>query len=106
MSKNIVRIWGVLSLLAPLVFIGAGLAISQIPPMDSDAAPNYDQLNAILAAANIYIFGLAIASIIFAFKIPNFPGSAKAGWTVLLLAFHAFAVPIFWYIHIRPSANE
>ncbi|MDP6695693.1 MAG: hypothetical protein QF803_08770 [Gammaproteobacteria bacterium] len=95
MTKTTVRIWGVLAFLAPAVFIGGAMSIGQV---SNPAIP--------VALANIYIFALAAANIVFAFKIPDFPGSAKFGWTILLLAFHAFAAPIFWYLYVRKSANE
>jgi len=95
MTKTSVRVWGVLAFLAPVIFVGGVVAIGQV---SNPEVP--------LAIANVYIFGLALASIVFAFKIPGFPGSAKFDWSVILLAFHAFAVPVFWWLYIRDSANE
>jgi hypothetical protein len=95
MTKTSVRVWGVLAFLAPVVFVGGVVAIGQV---SNPAIP--------VVVANIYVFALVIASIVFAFKIPGFPGSAKFGWAVLLLAFHAFTVPVFWYLYVRASVNE
>lgn len=95
MSKATVNVWGILAFLAPVVFIGGIVAIGQV------ADPSVP-----VVVANTYVFALALASIVFAFRIPDFPGSAKFGWSVLLLAFHAFAVPVFWYMYVRKSTTN
>ena len=95
MTTTSVRVWGVLAFLAPVTFVVAVIAIGRVT---NPAIP--------VAIANVYIFALALASIVFAFRIPGFSGSAKFGWLVILLAFHAFAVPVFWWLYIRGSANE
>ena len=95
MTTTSVRVWGLLAFLAPVIFVMAVIAIGRV------TNPTFP-----VAIADVYIFALVLASIVFAFRIPGFSGPDKVVWLVILLAFHAFAVPVFWWLYIRGSANE
>jgi hypothetical protein len=109
MSSSLTKIMGFLTLLAPVVFLGVFFAIAQSGPMATDTGPDTEKMNQltiVIATASIYIWALVICCLVFIFRVSKMPGGKKTLWTFLLLCFHAFALPFFWYRHIRLSAYQ
>ena len=66
-----------------------------------------------LAAALLFLVASSVVaaltmSIVYAidlFRNPRLAEDARAMWLVLLILLNAWAVPVYWYLHVRPSAE-
>jgi hypothetical protein len=63
----------------------------------------FDQLFQIHMAATFLIFLLIGGCIVYLFRTNRVPQPKKALWAVVLFMGNMIAMPIFWYLYIRPA---
>lgn len=92
---------GLLTVL-PFVYLAWFLTTMSSPSVFASRA-DFDHLFRIHMFASFGIFALIGCSIIYLFRTQRVPQSKKALWAVVLFLGNMMALPVFWYIYIRPA---
>ncbi len=54
----------------------------------------------------VILFGLLGFYAVCVFKHPGLPQDRRILWLILILMFGFFAMPVFWWIHLRPLPDD
>jgi len=77
-------------------------------PFISSAQPpsraEFDSFFRIHVTATLAIFAIIGICIVYLFRTDRVPQAKKALWAVVLFMGNMIALPIFWFIYIRPAA--
>ncbi len=103
-SRRRVRVLGLLSV-GPIVVVVALVPFLIVGILrGEDGGASFAAVVALGAAAALTAYAMAIVYAIDAFRNPRLGEDMRAAWLVLLILLNAWAVPVYWYRHVRPSA--
>ena len=54
----------------------------------------------------LVIIGVTIVYIVDVFRNPRIPNEQRALWAVVIFLGNVFAMPVYWWLHIRPPREE
>ncbi len=104
-SRRRVRTFGVLSVV-PIVLVLAYVPVEIVLILRGEQGSRLAAaLLVVVVAAVVTAFAMTIAYLIDVFRNPLLPEDTRAMWLVLLILLNAWAVPVYWYLHVRPTAR-
>ena len=98
------RIYGLLSV-GPIVVVVAYVPIVIVLILRGEqGGPLAAALLVLVVASVVAAFAMAVVYAIDAFRSPRLSEDMRAMWLVLLILLNAWAVPVYWFLHVRPTA--
>ena len=99
------RIFGLLSV-APIVLVVAYVPVAiALIVHGEQRSPLAAALLLLVASSVVAALAMSIVYAVDAFRSPRLSEDTRALWLVLLILLNAWAVPVYWYLHVRPSAE-
>jgi hypothetical protein len=94
---------GALTLVPFCYFLYFAAWMSSLPNSFTTSPDIFDRLFRIHMIATTATMLLIAASLVYLFRTRRVPQAKKALWAVVLVLGNMIALPVFWYVYVRPS---
>ncbi len=109
LSKS-VAIFVLLATFVPLVyliFFMVTMAVSVVSDPQSGPDPTLFKVLFLLhLLCMLWLWALIAFYLVYLFKSAAIPKDQRTLWTILLLFFNMFAMPVFWFLYIWPESRR